>query len=85
MAEAIALARVYLNRANVECVQIGASAVDRTLTLLETHGLGRNRIADTLLVATLLEHGVRELITCNDADFRVFEGISCLYPLASPG
>ena len=84
MSEAVALARLYLNRSNVECVEIAAASVGRTLTLLETHQLGRKRIADTLLVATLLEHGVNELITCNDSDFRVFEEISCLNPLASP-
>jgi toxin-antitoxin system PIN domain toxin len=81
VAEAVALARLYLNRSNVECVDIGASSLERTFTLVEAHGLGRNRIADTLLVATLLENGVEELITCNDADFRIFEEISCLNPL----
>jgi predicted nucleic acid-binding protein len=31
--------------------------------LLDRHGLGRKRIADTLLAATLLHHGISELIT----------------------
>jgi toxin-antitoxin system PIN domain toxin len=81
MPEAIAVARLYLNRSNVQCVEIGAESVGRALALLETHQLGRKRIADALLAATLLEHGVFELITNNEAHFQVFEEITCVNPL----
>jgi toxin-antitoxin system PIN domain toxin len=86
MAEAIAVARLYLNRSNVECVDVGAPSVGRAFDLLETHQLGRKRIADALLAATLLEHSVVELITSNEAHFRAFEEITCVDPLGDePG
>ena len=81
IAEAIAVARLYLNRSNVQCVEIGAESVGRALALIEAYQLGRKRIADALLAATLLEHGVVELITNNEAHFRVFEEITCVNPL----
>jgi predicted nucleic acid-binding protein len=46
----------------------------------ERHRLGRKRIADTLFAATLLTHGVTELITCNPSDFRIFEGLTLIDP-----
>jgi hypothetical protein len=44
------------------------------LYLLDSYDLGRKRMADALLAATLLTNSVREIITCNGDDFRVFEG-----------
>jgi predicted nucleic acid-binding protein len=65
MADALAVARGYLNRTNVECLSVGAHTLVSAFTLMERHQLGRKRIADTLFTASLLDHGVRELITCN--------------------
>ena len=41
-----------------------------TFELMEQYRLGRKRVADSLLVATLLQHGVDELITCNEGALR---------------
>lgn len=82
--ESIALARLYLDRTNVECVAIDSPSMSSTFELMELHQLGRKRIADTLLVATLLRHGVQELMTCNVADFRVFEELTVLDPRTAP-
>jgi predicted nucleic acid-binding protein len=46
--------------------------LDRTLELLERLGLGRKRILDTALAATLELAGVRRLATFNPGDFRPF-------------
>ncbi len=81
--EAIALARLYLNRTNVECLDVGASSLERALALMERYALGRKRIADTLLVATLLDHGVNELVTCNESDFAVFEELTVVNPIST--
>ncbi len=81
--EAIALARLYLNRTNVECLDVGASSLERALALMERYALGRKRIADTLLVATLLDHGVNELVTCNESDFAVFEELAVVNPMST--
>jgi len=78
MEEAIAIARLYLNRTNIECVDIGARAIGLTFELMEQYRLGRNRVADSLLVATLLQHGVDELITCNEVHFAVFDEITTI-------
>ena len=80
MSDALALAQIYLEHANVECVSLDASAAISAFELMERHGLGRKRIADTLFAACLLGHGVHELITCNSGDFHIFEGLTPLDP-----
>jgi predicted nucleic acid-binding protein len=80
MSEAIAIARLYLGRKNIECIVADELAVLEAFALLEKHNLGRKRIADTLLVATLLGNDVRELITCDPDDFRVFEWLTLVDP-----
>jgi predicted nucleic acid-binding protein len=80
MGEALALARIYLGRANVECVATDAEAVATAFELVERHRLGRKRLADTLLAATLLRSGVRQLVTCNRADFEVFPSLELVDP-----
>src|SRR4051812_39500533 len=54
MSEALAVARSYLNRMNVECLSIDARTIGSAFRLLERHQLGRKRIADTLFTASLL-------------------------------
>ncbi len=83
MAEALAVARLYIGRANVECASTGEPALQLALALLEQHGLGRKRIADALLAATLLSKGVTEIITCDPGGFfQPFEGLSVIDPRA---
>jgi predicted nucleic acid-binding protein len=80
--DALAVARGYLNRMNVECLSIDERTIARAFNLLERHQLGRKRIADTLLAAALLDHGVGELITCNLADFQTFKELTLIDPQA---
>jgi len=80
MGEALALARLYLGRANVECLATDAEAVGAAFDLVDRHQLGRKRLADTLLAATLLRYGVRQLVTCNQADFEAFLGLDLIDP-----
>jgi predicted nucleic acid-binding protein len=84
MGEALALARLYLGRSNVECVATDAAAVSAAFDLVDKHRLERKRLADTLLAATLLRAGVRQLVTCNPADFGVFPGLDLVDPRGSP-
>ncbi len=42
--------------------------------------LGRKRILDTQLAATLHRHGVRRLLTSNPDDFRVFGVFELIVP-----
>ena len=80
MAEASAVARLYLGKANVDCLAPDAKTFLDALEFLERHRLGRKRIADTLFAATLLHHGVREVITCNPRDFDAFDGLTTIDP-----
>src|SRR5262245_3068827 len=63
MSDALALARFYLEHAQVECIRLDAAAVASAFELIDRHQLGRKRIADTLFAASLLGQGVQELIT----------------------
>lgn len=80
MGEALALARLYVGRANVSCVATDAEALALAFDLVERHRLGRKRLADTLLAATLLRTGVAELVTCNRQDFDVIPGLELIDP-----
>jgi toxin-antitoxin system PIN domain toxin len=80
MTEAITIVNLYLGRSNVDCLSVNQECLELCLQLLEQHRLGRKRIADTLFAATLLHHGVTQLITCNPGDFRIFEGLTLIDP-----
>ena len=80
MAEALAVARSYLNRSNIGLLSPDEGSVLLAFEMLEQHSLGRKRIADTLMAATLLRHGVREILTCNPKDFAPFEGLTAVDP-----
>lgn len=80
MTDALRLARIYLEHANVECISVDAAAVAGAFDLIERHRLGRKRIADSLFAAGLLGQGVRELITCNPDDFQIFDGLTLIDP-----
>jgi toxin-antitoxin system PIN domain toxin len=83
MSEAVELTRRYVNRSNVACIPVTEGALSLALDLLDRHGSGRKRIADTLLAATLLSDGVDELLTCNPDDFHAFEGLRVVDPRLS--
>lgn len=85
MAEALAVARLFLGGSNVECIGADEAVVSKAFDFLERYGLGRKRIADTILAATLLHHGITELITCNPRDFEIFEGLEVIDPRLAGG
>jgi hypothetical protein len=85
ISEAISIARGYLGRTNVECLPVDETALLLALDLLNRHRLGRRRVADTLLAATLLAHGVHRLVTFNVPDFEVFEEVAAVEPWLEGG
>ena len=80
MNDALAVARMYLEHTNVECISVDAQAAAGAFKLIERHRLGRKRIADTLFAASLLDHGIHELITCNPDDFGIFDELTLVDP-----
>lgn len=65
-----------------ETTRVGPTpeVVPRVLELMTKHKLGRKRILDTALAATLERAGVRRLATLNGADFRCFAFIDVVEP-----
>lgn len=74
-----ALGRLW-SSAEVERLLPTEQVFPRTLELMRRHRLGRKRILDTALAATLEAAGVRRLATLNAADFRIFEFVDVVEP-----
>lgn len=80
MAEALRIAAGYLDRTNVDCLAVDERSVRLAFERLDARGLGRRRIADALLASTLIRHGVESIVTCNPADFAVFDDLEVIDP-----
>jgi predicted nucleic acid-binding protein len=80
MKEALHLVRSLREARDVVRVQPAPHVSLRTLELMERHRLGRKRILDTALAATLEGAGVRRLATFNGDDFRVFPFLEVVEP-----
>jgi predicted nucleic acid-binding protein len=64
----------------VERIVPSVAVVHRTLDLMGHLGLGRKRILDTALAATLEAAGVKRLATLNGADFEIFPFLEVVVP-----
>lgn len=82
MAEALRVAHRLWDAGEVIRLVPAPEVLPRTLELMERLRLGRKRILDTALAATLESAGVHRLATFNHADFAIF-GFLDLLP--SPG
>lgn len=80
MKQAVATARLYLKHRNIICLGTEETALLRAFNLMDQHRLGRKRVSDTILAATLMTHGVQEIITCDPDDFRIFEPLGVIDP-----
>jgi predicted nucleic acid-binding protein len=80
MERARELASDLWDAAEVERIVPSAGVVPRTLELMGRFGLGRKRILDTALAATLEAAGVRRLATWNGADFAIFPFLEVVGP-----
>lgn len=79
MAEAIAKTRFWWDASEVRHVLPTDDSTRVALDWLQQHQLGRKRILDTQLAASLWTTGVRRLVTSNPDDFRLF-GFEVLVP-----
>jgi predicted nucleic acid-binding protein len=78
---ATALADVRKFRAAFDTAEERPNVLDRLLDLLAAHRGSGRQVHDANVVATMLEHGVRRLLTFNAADFRRFARIIDIEPL----
>ncbi len=72
MAEATRRVRQLWDSDDAVRVVPGPDVVPRALDLVEELGLGRKRILDTFIAATMELAGIRRLATFNKKDFEVF-------------
>lgn len=77
--EAVAKARFWWNATEVQHVFPTNESAVLFLDWMQRHQLGRKRILDTQLAASLWTAGVRQIITANPADFQIL-GFQLLTP-----
>lgn len=70
--EAITKAEFWWEAKEVERVFPDGHSVTDFFSWLRQHSLGRKRLLDTLLAATLHQHGIEKIVTNNGKDYRVF-------------
>lgn len=80
MAEALERSRALWDAREVVRVLPGPTVLHRTLELLGKFRLGRKRILDTVLAATLEAADVHHLATLNAADFAIFPFLEVVTP-----
>jgi predicted nucleic acid-binding protein len=78
-AEALAKAHFWWHAAEVQPVFPTSDSTTLFLDWMQRHQLGRKRILDTQLAASLWTAGVRTVLTSNPADFQIF-GFHALVP-----
>src|SRR5690242_8533372 len=69
--EALAKARFWWNAAEVQHVFPTVESTQLFFDWMHQHRLGRKRILDTQLAATLWQRGVRRIFSSNAADFQM--------------
>jgi predicted nucleic acid-binding protein len=80
MPEALRICRSLVSSREVQWILPSSEALPRTLDLLEKFNLGRKRILDTALAATLECAGVERLMTLNRRDYEVFPFLELVGP-----
>jgi predicted nucleic acid-binding protein len=81
--ECLGMVEQYWNASNWHRLFPNSNTGTRTLDLIRLYRLGRKRLLDTYLAATLLDNQVTTLITCDSADFGVFEELRLINPLGN--
>ena len=77
-----AIADVRRFRAALDVAEERPGVLDRLLDLLAAHRTTGRQVHDANIVATMLEHGIRRLLTFNTADFLRFARIVDIEPLS---
>lgn len=80
MLEAIGWVEDFLALTEVVLLEQQPAGIFRWLQWMGDYRLGRKRVLDTMLAASLQAAGVGRLLTANPADFRVFDVFELLVP-----
>jgi predicted nucleic acid-binding protein len=81
--EGLGMVEQYWNASNWNRLLPHSNTGSRMLDLLRRYRLGRRRLLDTYLAATLLDNQVTTLITCDWQDFEIFEELRLINPLGN--
>lgn len=84
MGEALRISHQLWNAEEVIRVLPAPEVLPRTLELMEKFRLGRKRILDTALAATLESAGIRRLATFNPDDFAIFGFLDLVFGTNGP-
>jgi len=82
MTEAVARTRQLFSAQEVKLFAPDMAAMHLCLKWMDEFQLGRKRVLDTMLAATLLTAGITKIATMNDKDFRVFGKFDFISPTA---
>ena len=80
MAEAVEVGRTLVEAREIVWIMPGRDVLPRTLDLLKELKLGRKRILDTALAATLESAGIQRLATLNARDYEIFPFLQLMGP-----
>jgi predicted nucleic acid-binding protein len=80
MTEALDWMDDFLKNPSIMLLESSAGCSQQSLAWLRQHRLGRKRILDAFLAATLHAAGVKRLLTSNPSDFAIFGVIETVVP-----
>src|SRR5688500_3554410 len=80
MSSALITSGALWDAPDTQRIVAGPRTAHRTLELMRTLELGRKRILDTALAATLEEAGIQRLATFNGKDFETFAFLEIVEP-----
>jgi predicted nucleic acid-binding protein len=80
MSRANALKNVEEFRLCIQALEETSAVLERLINLVRHHRIQGKRIHDANLAAAMLEHGLRQLVTLNPEDFKVFPDLILLGP-----
>lgn len=78
MTKALAAAKDWCDADDVVPLFPNTDSMSRFFELMKKHKLGRKRVLDTALAATLIAAKVKHLITGNAADYSVFSDLTLI-------
>lgn len=76
--KALAIAKNWCDADDVEPLFPSTDSMSRFFELMKKHKLGRKRVLDTALAATLISADVKHLITGNATDYSVFSDLNLI-------
>lgn len=83
MGEALEWLDEFLAGPMIGVLDPSKESLDQTMRWMKQFNLGRKRILDTYLAATLHTNGVARLLTSNAADFEIFGVLDIVTPVAA--